>query len=69
MVKDVASAKDAINWYAQQGYRQIKLYNSIRPEWVTPIAEYAHARGMRVSGHIPAFMRAEEAVRAGFDEI
>jgi imidazolonepropionase-like amidohydrolase len=69
VVKDVAEAKDAINWYAQHGYRQIKLYNSIRPEWVTPIAEYAHARGMRVSGHIPAFMRAEEAVRAGFDEI
>jgi hypothetical protein len=69
VVKDVAAAKDAINWYAQHGYRQIKLYNSIRPEWVTPIADYAHARGMRVSGHIPAFMRAEEAVRAGFDEI
>ena len=25
--------------------------------------------GLRVSGHIPAFMRAEEAVRAGYDEI
>jgi len=24
---------------------------------------------MRVSGHIPAFMRAEEAVRAGYDEV
>jgi imidazolonepropionase-like amidohydrolase len=69
VVKDMAGATDAINWYAQHGYRQIKLYNSIRPEWVTPITEYAHARGMRVSGHIPAFMRAEEAVRAGFDEI
>ena len=69
VVKDVIEAKRAIDWYAQHGYRQIKLYNSIRPEWVTPIAEYAKARGMRVSGHIPAFMRAEEAVRAGFDEI
>ena len=27
------------------------------------------ARGLRVSGHIPAFMRAEDAVRQGFDEI
>jgi Amidohydrolase family len=69
VVKDVQEAKNAIDWYAQHGYRQIKLYNSIRPEWVTPVAEYAHARGMRVGGHIPAFMRAEEAVRAGFDEI
>lgn len=69
VVEDVAGAKNAIDWYAQHGYRQIKLYNSIRPEWVAPIAEYAHARGIRVSGHIPAYMRAEEAVRDGFDEI
>ena len=69
VVKDVDEAKAAVDWYAQRGYRQIKLYNSIRPEWVAPVASYAHARGMRVSGHIPAFMRAEEAVRAGYDEI
>lgn len=69
VVKDIEGAKKAVDWYAQNGYRQIKLYNSIRPEWVTPVAEYAKARGMRVGGHIPAFMRAEEAVRAGFDEI
>ncbi|HJS21490.1 MAG TPA: amidohydrolase family protein [Steroidobacteraceae bacterium] len=62
-------AKDAIDWYAQHGYRQIKIYNSFRPEWVEPTAAYAHQRGLRVSGHIPAFMRAEEAVRAGYDEI
>ncbi len=69
VVKDVDEAKRAVDWYAQHGYRQIKLYNSIRPDWVAPITEYAKARGMRVGGHIPAFMRAEEAVRAGFDEI
>jgi Amidohydrolase family len=69
VVKDIDGAKKAVDWYAQNGYRQIKLYNSIRPEWVTPVAAYAKARGMRVGGHIPAFMRAEEAVRAGFDEI
>lgn len=69
VVEDVDGAKRAIDWYAQHGYRQIKLYNSIKPAWVQPIAAHAHARGLRVSGHIPAFMRAEEAVRAGFDEI
>ena len=31
--------------------------------------QYAHQRGLRVSGHVPAFMRAEDAVRQGFDEI
>jgi len=24
---------------------------------------------MRVSGHVPAFMRSQEAIRAGYDEI
>jgi cytosine/adenosine deaminase-related metal-dependent hydrolase len=62
-------AKDAIDWYAQHGYRQIKIYNSFRPEWVEPTAAYAHQRGLRVSGHVPAFMRAEDVVRAGYDEI
>jgi Amidohydrolase family len=69
VIKDVDEGKKAIDWYAQHGYRQIKLYNSIRPEWVAPLAAHAHARGLRVGGHIPAFMRAEEAVRDGFDEI
>jgi hypothetical protein len=69
VVEDVEGAKRAIEWYALHGYRQIKLYNSIKPEWVQPVADYAHQLGLRVSGHVPAFMRAEEAVRAGFDEI
>ena len=69
VINNVDEGKAAIDWYAQRGRRQIKLYNSIRPEWVAPPASYAHAQGMRVSGHIPAFMRAEEAVRAGYDEI
>ncbi len=69
VVATLDEGKRAVDWYAQRGRRQIKLYNSIRPEWVEPLAAYAHARGMRVSGHIPAFMRAEEAVRAGYDEV
>jgi hypothetical protein len=59
----------AVDWYAQHGYGQVKLYNSMRPEWVKPVAARAHALGLRVSGHIPAFMRAEETVRDGYDEI
>lgn len=69
---NVASVEDGlrrVEWYARRGYRQIKLYNSIRPEWVEPIAAAAHARGMKVSGHVPAFMNAEQAVLAGYDEI
>ncbi len=69
VVATLAEAKAAVEWYAQHGYRQVKLYNSMRPEWAKPVAAHAHALGLRVSGHIPAFMRAEEAVRAGYDEI
>lgn len=69
VVDSLQAAKDAVDWYAQRGFHQIKIYNSFHPEWVKPVAAHAHARGMRVSGHIPAFMRAEEAVAAGYDEI
>ncbi|HLF31334.1 MAG TPA: amidohydrolase family protein [Xanthomonadales bacterium] len=62
-------ALQRVDFFAANGYIQIKLYSSIVPSWVAPIAERAHARGMRVSGHIPAFMSAEQAVRAGYDEI
>lgn len=69
VVKDVAEAESAVDWYAERGYRQVKLYNSIKPEWARPIAAYAHSRGLRVSGHVPAFSRSERVVREGYDEL
>lgn len=69
VVDGVEDGQRAIDWYAARGYRQIKLYNSIKPEWVRPLAAHAHAQGLVVTGHVPAFMRAEEAVRAGYDEL
>lgn len=68
-VDSLESAKAAVDWYAENGYPQIKTYSSMEPEWVKPLAEHIHSKGMRLSGHIPAFMTAEEAVDAGFDEI
>jgi hypothetical protein len=62
-------ALDRVDFFAENGYMQIKLYSSIEPAWVAPIAERAHSHGMRLSGHIPAFMSAEQAVEAGYDEI
>jgi len=59
----------AIDDYHRLGYQQIKLYSAIRPEWVKPMAERAHSLGMRVCGHIPAFMTAEQAINSGYDEI
>jgi hypothetical protein len=59
----------AVDAYWREGVKQLKLYNSIRPEWVPTIVAQARRRGLRVGGHVPAFMRAEEAVRAGYDEL
>jgi hypothetical protein len=59
----------AIDWYAARGFRQLKLYNSIRPDWVKPMVAHARALGLRTGGHVPAFMTAREAVEVGFDEI
>lgn len=59
----------AIERYARLGYEQIKVYSSVDPELVPAIVERAHELGLRVSGHVPAFMTAEQVVRMGFDEI
>ena len=64
-----AEATAAVEFYAARGYEGIKIYNSIKPELVPLLCRLAHEKGMRVSGHIPAFMNAEQAVRAGYDEI
>jgi len=58
-----------VDWYADHGYVQIKIYSSMKPELVPLIADRAHARGLRVSGHVPAFMSARQFVEGGADEI
>lgn len=55
--------------YAAAGYSQIKIYSSIDPAWVSPLAAEIHRKGMRLSGHIPSYMTARQAVMDGFDEI
>jgi hypothetical protein len=51
------------------GCTGLKIYSSIKPELVPGLVRYAHAKGFRASGHVPAFMTAEECVRDGYDEI
>ncbi|MEQ1920869.1 MAG: amidohydrolase family protein [Pyrinomonadaceae bacterium] len=62
-------ARAAIETYASLGYTGIKIYSSIKPELVPKIIELAHAKGLRVSGHVPAFMSAEQFVGFGADEL
>ncbi|WP_425408917.1 amidohydrolase family protein [Hyphococcus sp.] len=65
-----AEAVDLVQMYADRGgYHQIKIYSSVKGEWVPAMAEAAHANGMRVAGHIPAFSTPDEMIEAGYDEI
>ena len=52
-----------------EGYFGIKLYGTLDPAWVKPMADEAHKLGLHVHGHIPHGMRPLDAVRAGYDEI
>lgn len=69
VIKNLEQAKYAIDWYAQHGYPQLKIYNSFPKEILKDTVAYAHQRGLRVSGHIPVGLRAFEALDAGYDEI
>ncbi|HEY2341045.1 MAG TPA: hypothetical protein VGH75_10980 [Steroidobacteraceae bacterium] len=52
-ISTAADATRDVDWYADHGYGQIKIYSSVPPAIVPLIAAEAHARGMRVSGHVP----------------
>ncbi len=69
LVSNEDEARAAIDKYASLGFEQLKIYSSVKPELVPFMAKHAHEKGMRVSGHIPAGIRAEDAVRDGYDEI
>jgi len=59
----------AVDWYAEHGYVQVKMYSSLDPKLVPIVAARAHEHGLRVSGHVPAFTNAHQFVMDGADEI
>ncbi|MGJ8664422.1 MAG: amidohydrolase family protein, partial [Marinicella sp.] len=69
LAETLDQALEFVDWYAERGYPQIKIYSSITPSWVKPIADRIHHHGMKLSGHIPSFMKTEQAVKDGYDEI
>lgn len=62
-------ALDAVRWYADRGYGEIKIYNSMNPDWVAPIASEAHRLGLKVTGHVPAFDTPDRVIADGYDSI
>jgi imidazolonepropionase-like amidohydrolase len=69
VVGTLDEALASVRWYASHGYWGVKIYNSMNPDFVKPVAAEAHRLGLHVSGHVPAFMSSERAVRDGYDEI
>lgn len=63
------AALAAVRKYAARGFWQVKLYNSMKPEWAPALAAEAHRLGLRVAGHVPAFSNADAMIAAGFDEV
>ena len=62
-------ARAAVERYADAGYAQITVHSSIDPSLMPTIIRAAHQRNLRVSGHVPQGMTAEQMVRAGADEL
>ena len=69
LVRTEDEARAWVARYDSLGYKQIKVYNLLHPDLIPTIAEEAHKRGMRLSGHIPRGLTVQAAVRLGFDEV
>ncbi len=69
LVDTDAKVHKAVDNYARLGYQGVKIYSSIKPELVPVIVQRAHEKGLRVSGHVPAFMNARQFSEAGVDEM
>lgn len=51
------------------GCGAIKVYSSMIPALVAPLAAEAHRRGLRVTGHVPIGMNVKDVLDAGFDGV
>lgn len=63
------AARAVVQRYAADGYRQIKIYQSVQPSLVPMIVAEAHRLGLSVTGHVPTGMDAYQFVQAGADMI
>jgi imidazolonepropionase-like amidohydrolase len=69
MIENLAQAKESIDWYFEHGYRHLKIYSSFPKDLVKETSAYAHEKGMTIGGHVPGFMKADEAIDSGFNEL
>ena len=68
-VRSADQAQQLVETYAARGYAQVKVLDDLDPQWVPVLADLAHARGMRLSGHVPSRMTVLQFLAGGADEI
>jgi len=64
-----AEAVKVVNMYKNNGYVQIKIYSSVKPDIVKVICDEAHRLGLTVTGHIPKDMSTKAGIDSGMDMI
>ncbi|TVT41353.1 amidohydrolase family protein [Hymenobacter setariae] len=64
-----AEAVQLVRRYKANGFAQIKLYSSVKPEIVRAVCAEAHRLGLTVTGHIPDDMTITQGVVAGMDQV
>ena len=69
LVSTQEEAVEAVRSYSGGEFHQIKIYNSMNPDWVPAMIAEAHANGLKVAGHVPAFSNADAMIAAGYDEM
>lgn len=62
------AARDAVNMWADRGMTSFKAYTHITPDELREAIEAAHARGLKVTGHLCS-LGLEEAAGMGIDNL
>lgn len=66
--RNTEEAKEVVDMYYKNGYKQIKIYSSVQPDVVKVLADEAHKRGITTTGHIPNPVgNAVPAIESGMD--
>ncbi len=69
LVSSEEEALEAVRKYGGGEFHQIKIYNSMKGEWVPAMVAEARRLGLKVAGHVPAFSNADQMIAAGYDEM
>jgi imidazolonepropionase-like amidohydrolase len=65
---DAATARATVNYWADQGVTSFKAYMFIKPEALKAAIDAAHARGLKITGHLCSVSMAE-AAEMGIDNL